>query len=151
MWLAGPEQASPGKKSVRLGNFVARFEIAVPFFEGEELAARVGPDRFDGEIGGIGQSAAGGPDPEARRDVVLKDLDLERVPGGFESAGFVAVVVRMGVSMTVARGMTVIVAGGQQPGACEVHRQANKGNRNGLAECDRHRVQESLESLIRDQ
>lgn len=64
-------------KGVRLGDFLDAFQVSVVVGEREGLLGAVGTDGRDPDMVGAGQTGLA-PDPPARRNALLKDLDRQR-------------------------------------------------------------------------
>src|ERR1700744_5408918 len=97
-------------------------------------ANRVNAKRWRGAAGAGGfrpyrAEGHGFADAEAGWDPVLVDFQCQSGAGEIERAGVIVVVM-----------MVVVMAGTEQPGAGDVHGQAEAGDGDGLAEGDRHGV-----------
>src|SRR5262245_9034887 len=113
-------EAKPRHKIMRFGNFVTRFQIRALVLEREELAAAVSSLGLDRELGGRRESARLYPDTEARRHVLLENLDRQRIAAERDAARPIA--------MAMAVTMIVSMPAGEQPRACDIDRKSKEGD-----------------------
>ena len=128
-----------GHKLVRLGDLRDRFEKAVAVGEGEDLPRSVRPHRLHGNAGGRQSGAGCEAQTEARRNAVLEQVERRfagRCRDPLRFLGSVAMPLPM--PMFVPMAMPVMVGAAEQPRANDVDREAERRDRDRLAEMDRH-------------
>ncbi len=132
---------------MRLGNLLDRFEKAAAVGEGEDLPRSVRPHRLDGHAAGRQSGAGGAAQAEARRNAVLEHIERRFARRRRDPLRFVGRVA-MTMPMSGAMSMLVMMAAAEQPRASDVDREAERRDRNRLAEMDRHGRQETRHRLV---
>ena len=122
------------RKSVRFGNLVDRFQIAALISHRENLPRAVRAHGFEPTLLVPSERRPiAAREPETRRHAVLEHFEDDD-PGIGRDA------VRLVMVMPIVRAVPVAVmmpAAAQEPRTCDVHGQAETGNRDRLGEMDR--------------
>src|ERR1700761_1275486 len=139
------------REFMRLRNLRETLEKAVSHGHRETLARAIGPLSLDADALRLRQGAALGVEPEDRRMILLEDAERERPARRDHDAVFLRMVVVPGRMVMAPMMMLVVPAPGEQPSTRDVHREAEAGDGDRLADADRHRVDEARDGLVADQ
>ncbi len=132
------------REGVRLGDFVDEFQIAAAIDHREKLPCAVGPHGFNRQRSRRQQRGpVFGAQPEPWRHAVLEYFEDDDTVRGRDAVRLVMVMAIECVTVTVA---VMVLAAAEQPGAGDVDRQAETGNRNCLGELDRHRREDAADA-----
>src|ERR1700736_4631955 len=99
--LARLRQANQGNEGMWFRNFVARLQIGAATLERKQLAAAVGTDGLDVEVGSVRQQAAFRAQAEAWRHVFLKNLDFQQAGAECDALRPLAMIVVMTMRVPV--------------------------------------------------
>ena len=124
---------------MRFGDFVQAFQIMAVTCQREPLPTAIGPDGLGCQLG----SRNSGLYIEMGSDTILVNVDRQGRAGQHQCMTIVMVVMAALIAM--------MVTAAQQPGAGDVNRQTQAGDRNCLGECDRDGVEQAGDRLPSDQ